>query len=172
LDDLLCGGEWFLCRREAILGGVPPGRDAVLTLGGSRGGSLERGHGLGASWGDVLGRVVSRVEHRKHLLFHEATFLGLLCENAFCLAPGMLTFTLSFPFELLVGGQAGRDGTAYAADERTDALCKAGREHGDGGVWGLRRMAPGGVVVVVVFVIRTILALYLARFWINFETRT
>jgi hypothetical protein len=69
-------------------------------------------------------------------------------------------------------GRLGEAATAYAADERTDALSKAGRELGDGRVWRVRTATPGGVgVVIVVVVIGAILALYLSRFRIYFETR-
>jgi hypothetical protein len=82
------------------------------------------------------------VQHCKHLLFHEATFLRFLCENPFCLAPGTFTFTLCFSFKLFVRGEAGRDGTANATDERAYALSETGRELGDGRVWGMRALTP------------------------------
>ena len=115
---------------------------------------------------------MSGVQHSKDLLFHEATFIGLPGENAFCLAPGTLTVTLSLAFELLIGGQGRSGGAAYAVDERADALSKAGRELGDGGVWRVRTATPGGVVVVIfVVVIGAILAVNLSRIWIYFEPR-
>ena len=114
---------------------------------------------------------MSSVQHCKDLLFHEATFIGLPGENTFCLAPGTLTVTLGLAFELLIGRQSGRCGTAYATDKRADALSEAGRELGDGGVWRVRTATPGGVVVFVVVVIGAILAVYLSRIGIYFEPR-
>jgi hypothetical protein len=115
---------------------------------------------------------VSGAQHPKDLLFHDTTFLGLPGENTFCLAPGTLTITLSIAFELLIGRHAGRGGAAYAADERADALSKAGRELGDGRVGRVGTATPGGVVLVIVVVVAigVILALYLASLGVYFET--
>jgi len=108
------------------------------------------------------------VQHCKHPLFHEATFLGLLGENPFCLAPGTLTVTLGF---LFVRGKAGRDDATYAADERAHALSEAGRELGNGGIWGLRTSTPCGIGVITVLVVGAILGMYFASVGINLETR-
>ena len=89
------------------------------------------------------------LHHCKHLFFHEATFLGLLGENPFCLAPGMFTVMLSFSFELFVCGEAGRNGTIYAAEERAHALSEAGPGLKNRGIWGMRTSSPSGIGAIV-----------------------
>jgi hypothetical protein len=124
----------------------------------------------------LLGRAVVGVEHCKHLFFHEAALLSLLGQDAFCLAPGTLTFTLSLSFEFFVRGKGRGSGTAYAADEGAHALGKTGRELGNGWIRGLRTLTPCDigviVVVVVIIIIRSVLAFNLTGVRVSLETRT
>jgi len=106
------------------------------------------------------------VQHCKHLLFHEATFLGLLCKNPLCLAPGTPTLTLGF---LFVRREAGRDDATYSTDERAHALGKGGRELRNGRVWGLRTWTPCGIGVIIV---RAVLRVYFTGVGIDLKTRT
>jgi hypothetical protein len=47
---------------------------------------------------------VRRLQHCENFLFHEATFLGLLDENLFCLTPGTFSVALGFPFDFFIRG--------------------------------------------------------------------
>ena len=129
----------------------------------------------------MLGRGMRGVQHRENFLFHEvtflflheATFLGLLDENPFCLAPGTFTVALGLSFEFLIRGQAGRGSTRThtAADEGTHALGKARREEGYRRVWRVRTSTPCDIGVLIIVVIRAVVALYSTRVRVDPETR-